>query len=62
MRNSIPVRYGTVSLKNPGIPVFFGTTVYALYFHTGIFKNCSVFFGISLLVQKVINLEFFTIV
>ena len=25
MRNFIPVRYGTVFLQNPGIPVFFGT-------------------------------------
>ena len=58
MRNFIPVRYGTVFLQNPGIPVFFGT-VLALYFHPGIFGNCSVFFGISLLVQLVINLEIF---
>ena len=36
MRNFIPVRYGTVFLQNPGIPVFFGT-VLALYFHPGIF-------------------------
>ena len=36
MRNFIPVRYGTVFLQNPGIPVFFGT-VQTLYFHTGIF-------------------------
>ena len=25
MRNFTPVRYGTVFLQNPGIPVFFGT-------------------------------------
>jgi len=36
MRNFIPVRYGTVFLQNPGIPVFFGT-VLALYFHLRIF-------------------------
>ena len=36
MRNFIPVRYGTVFLQNPGIPVFFGM-VQTLYFHTGIF-------------------------
>ena len=36
MRNFIPVRYGTVFLQNPGIPVFFGT-VLTLYFHPMIF-------------------------
>ena len=50
MRNFIPVRYGTVFLQNPGIPVFFGT-VLALYFYTGILGNCSVCFGINLLEQ-----------
>ena len=29
MRNFIPVRYNTVFLQNPGIPVFFGTVSYS---------------------------------
>jgi len=46
MRNFIPVRYGTVFLQNPGIPVFFGT-VLALYFHPRIFWGLFDFFFIG---------------
>ena len=56
MRNFIPVRYGTVFLQNPGIPVFFGT-VLALYSIPGFFGNCSILFVFSLLLPLVINLE-----
>ena len=55
MRNFIPVRYGTVFLQNPGIPVFFGT-VLAIYSIPGFFGNCSILFVFSLLLPLVINL------
>ena len=58
MRNFIPVRYGTVFLQNPGIPVLFGT-VLALYFHPRIFWKFLEIFLFSLLVPLVINLETF---
>ena len=58
MRNFIPVRYGTVFLQNPGIPVFFGT-VLALYFHIRIVWELFEIFVFSLLVPLVINLESF---
>ena len=55
MRNIIPVWYSTVFLKNPGIPVFFGTVI-ASYFHPMIFWKLFVF---PLSVPFVINLESF---